>query len=262
MPFSPSAAVCFLLAVIIFVVPSIRRAVFAILRVGFVFIVIGGAAGGIVMIMNNETIFEEPGTRPRVLRFLTMNSAAASKDGSGAVTCDLSKPVIAQPDLPSTPEEGHRHHPHAAPKQPRPATTSTPAAGEAPEDSYPELVMRTYPGLPRRKLYQLARETVDSLGGWKVTAANPAAYTLECVYTARLFSLEDDVRITVRPDGSIDVCSRSGSARPDSTSLLRFFPGDLGANIGHIKEFYEALDPKTDAAYQEEQQRENAQQPR
>ena len=57
------------------------------------------------------------------------------------------------------------------------------------------------------------------------------------------------------------MCSLSGLARPDATSILRYFPGDLGANIGHIKEFYEALEPKMDEVYKEEQDSENAKKP-
>ena len=70
------------------------------------------------------------------------------------------------------------------------------------------------------------------------------------------------MRITIDPSGDIEVCSRSGLARPDATSILRFFPGDLGANIGHIKEFYEALEPKMDEVYKEEQDKQNAKKPR
>ena len=43
--------------------------------------------------------------------------------------------------------------------------------------------------------------------------------------------------------------------------MLRYFPGDLGANIGHIKVFYETLEPKMDEVYKEEQDKQNAKKP-
>jgi hypothetical protein len=69
------------------------------------------------------------------------------------------------------------------------------------------------------------------------------------------------VRITVTPKGDVELCSRSGTERKGSTSLLGVFPGDFGANIGHIKQFYETLEPKMDEVYKEEQEKENAKKP-
>jgi hypothetical protein len=123
------------------------------------------------------------------------------------------------------------------------------------------LILRGYPGISRDKLFQLSQETVSSLGGWKIAKSDPASFTLNCIYTSRILKLEDDVRITVQPSGNIDVCSRSGTARPDATSMLRYFPGDLGANVGHIKQFYETLEPKMDEVYKEEQDKQNAKKP-
>jgi len=124
------------------------------------------------------------------------------------------------------------------------------------------LIRRSFPGLSRQKLFQLSVDTINSLGGWKIVKADPHNFTIDCIYRTRLFGWEDDVRIAILPSGDIDVCSRSGTARPDSTSILRWFPGDLAANIGHIKEFYETLEPKMDAVYKEEQDKENAKKPR
>jgi hypothetical protein len=73
--------------------------------------------------------------------------------------------------------------------------------------------------------------------------------------------MDDDVRITISSKSEIDVCSRSGTARPDSTSLLRYIPGDLAANLGHIKQFYEAIEPRMDAIYKAQQDKENAKKP-
>jgi len=129
------------------------------------------------------------------------------------------------------------------------------------DDIYPELIRRGFPGISRQKLFQLSQDTINSLGGWKIVKSDPRSATLDCIYTSRIFKWEDDVRITIEPSGEIDVCSRSGTARPDATTMLRYFPGDLGANIGHIKEFYETLEPKMDEVYKEEQDKENAKKP-
>ena len=129
------------------------------------------------------------------------------------------------------------------------------------DDVFPELIRRGYPGIPRPELFKLSQDTVNSLGGWRIVKADPWTYTIDCIYTPRYFKLEDDVRITVDQSGDIEVCSRSGLARPDNTSLLRYFPGDLGSNVGHIKDFYEALEPKMDEVYQQEQEKQNAKKP-
>ncbi len=120
---------------------------------------------------------------------------------------------------------------------------------------------RGFPGIPRQKLFELSQQTVNSLGGWKVVRADPRSFTLDCLYTTRIFGWQDDVRITVTPRGEIDLCSRSEIGLPGSTSWLRFFPGDLGANIGHIKQFYETLEPRMDEVYKQEQERQNAKKP-
>ena len=74
------------LALLVFV-PILRRLLGLIVRLAVFFIAVGIVAAGVTMIMNNETIFERPGLGQHVVRFLTMNSAAASQTGSGAVTC-------------------------------------------------------------------------------------------------------------------------------------------------------------------------------
>jgi hypothetical protein len=130
-----------------------------------------------------------------------------------------------------------------------------------PDDSFPELMRRSFPGIPRAQLFQLSKDVVNSLGGWKIVGENPGAGTLDCIYTSRILGMEDDVKITIMQNGEIDLCSRSGTARPDSTSLWRYFPGDFGANVGHIKQFYETLEPKMDAVYEQQQEKENAKKP-
>jgi len=240
-------------------IPILRRLLGLIIRLVIFLIAVGIAAAGVTMILNNETIFERPGFGQRVERFLTMNSAATSTTGSSAVTCDLEAPPP-----PPTPAAAPSKHAARKPAVPEFQTTRNDLSAASPatlNDVFPELIGRGYPGISRDKLFQLSQDTVNSLGGWRIAKASPSNYTLDCIYTSRLLKLEDDVRITVQPSGDIDVCSRSGLARPGNTSPLRFFPGDLGANVGHIKEFYEALEPKMDEVYKEEQDKQNAKKP-
>ena len=229
--------------------PFFRRLVFALVRIAIALIAAFVAIAGVSMLMNNETIFEKPGARARISRFLTQNRAATSEKGLGTATCKW-------PDEP------------AATATPAPAAEPTLTPGAAArsdsaetEDVYPELMTRSFPGISRQKLFDLSQQIVNSLGGWKIVKSDPHAGTLECVYTSRILEAEDDVRITLTPKGDIDLCARSGTERPGSTSLLGIFPGDFGANIGHIKQFYETLEPKMDQVYKEEQEKENAKKP-
>jgi hypothetical protein len=246
------------LAILIFI-PPLRRIFTLLIRLAVFLLAVAIIGAGVTMILNDETIFEKPGVGMRVTRFVTMNSAAASSTGSSAVTCDPTRP---QPEL--TPGET------AAPKpakedqsgEPQMTRNKIPTGVPAPlDDVFPELIRRGYPGIPRPELFKLSQDTVNSLGGWRIVKADPSTYTIDCIYTPRYFKLEDDVRITVDQSGDIEVCSRSGLARPDNTSLLRYFPGDLGSNVGHIKDFYEALEPKMDEVYQQEQEKQNAKKP-
>src|ERR1700688_506236 len=99
-------------------VPILRRLFGLIIRLGIFFVAVGIVAAGVTMILNNETIFERPGIGQRVERFITMNSAAASQTGSGAVTC-----VIEVPPPPPTPAAEAKPHKHAAKKEPETQTT-------------------------------------------------------------------------------------------------------------------------------------------
>ncbi len=239
-------------------IPILRRLLGLIFRLAIFFIAVGVVAAGVTMILNNETIFERPGLGQRVERFLMMNSAAASATGSSAVTC-----VMENPAPPPTAAAAPRKHAakKAAP-EPQDTRVDVSKAEPAPiDDVFPELIRRSFPGISRDKLFQLSTDTVKSLGGWRIDKSSPSNYTLDCIYTSRIFKLEDDVRITIDPSGDVEVCSRSGMARPGTTSMLRFFPGDLGSNIGHIKEFYETLEPKMDEVYKEEQDKQNAKKP-
>ena len=233
-------------------VPFLRRLVFALLRIAIALAAAFIAIAGISMLMNNETIYEKPGAKARFIRFITEDHAATSEKGLGTATCkwpDEPTPAATPAAAPTT----------EAAKSATPGAAASPSAED--EDVYPELMTRSFPGISRQKLFDLSQQTANSLGGWKVVKADPRAGTLDCIYTSRIIGAEDDVRITVTPRGDIDLCSRSGTARPGSTSILGFFPGDFGANIGHIKQFYETLEPKMDEVYKEEQEKENAKKP-
>jgi hypothetical protein len=244
------------IAALIFI-PILRRLLGLIIRLAVFFVAVGIVAAGVTMILNNETIFERPGLGQRVERFLTKNSAAASQTGSGSVTCAMESP-------PPPPPTAVASHKRAAKKESEPQTTRNDVSKAEPaplDDVFPELIRRSFPGISREKLFQLSTDTVKSLGGWRIDKSSPSNYTLDCIYTSRIFKLEDDVRISIDPSGDVEVCSRSGMARPDTTSMLRYFPGDLGSNIGHIKQFYETLEPKMDEVYKEEQDKQNAKKP-
>jgi hypothetical protein len=238
-------------------IPILRRLLGLIIRLAVFFVAVGIAAAGVTMILNNETIFERPGFGQRVERFLTMNSAASSTTGSSSVVCVMENPLPPPPTAAEA--KAHKRGPKKEPESQDTRNDLSKASPASIDDVFPELIRRGFPGISRDKLFQLSTDTVNSLGGWKIVKSGN--YTLDCVYTSRIFKLEDDVRIIVDPSGDIEVCSRSGLARPGTTSMLRYFPGDLGSNVGHIKQFYETLEPKMDEVYKEEQDKQNAKKP-
>jgi len=84
---TPTVIVAALVAIAVLIfVPHIFR---LLVRLATFFIPVAIAVMGIAMIMNDETIFERPGAAQRVVRFVTMNSAAASQSGSGSVICQM-----------------------------------------------------------------------------------------------------------------------------------------------------------------------------
>ena len=229
--------------VVLFVRP-IRRFVGVLIRIGFALGATALAIFAVGVLLNGETIYEKPGIEARAIHFVTTNSAATSDKGLGSAECHW-------PDQPPTP---------AAARTPAPAPS--PVAGASPaatppeeEDAYPELQTRAFPGISRQKLFEMSQETVNSFGGWKIVKADPRDFTIDCVYTARFTASEDDIRIIITPKSEIQVCARSGSARPNATGIGTLFPGDLGANDGHIKLLYETLEPKMDKVYEEEQEK-------
>jgi Protein of unknown function (DUF1499) len=277
------AAVIVLVILMIFV-RFIRRLVFILIRLAIFFVASAVAITGLAILMNNETIFEKPGPQARIIRFLTMNSASTTAKGDGTATCnwELGQNGSAVPAAAETPEAEPetKSHRREKPKperkksaEPTPTSAAAASPGASPsataegaaapaENYYDELMTRGFPGISRQQLFELSHQVVDSLGGWKIVNADPHSYTLDCLYTSRIFGFQDDIRITVTPKAEIELCSRSETSRPDSNSWLKFFPGDFGANIAHIKQFYETLEPKMDEVYKEQQEKENAKKPR
>jgi len=243
------------LALIIFI-PFFRSMLRGLLRFSFLIVVIFLAAAGSAILMNNETIFDRPGTKQRLVRFLSVDSAATSEKGLGDAPCLIDKHLAeAKP-------EGGAQESHAKAKKkkeaiaqaaaPQPSATPTPAPDEE-ANLYDELMMRNYiceddtpVAIPRGKLLEMVQQTISELKGWKLIDTDPRTGVLNCVYTTRVFGFEDDIRIAVTPKSDVDICSQSKVGEPGSGSLLGFFHGDLGANMGHIKQFYAALKPKTD----------------
>ncbi len=246
---------------VLILVPLVRRIVALLLTLGIALGATAVALFGLALLMNNVAIDEQPGIQVRIFRFLSVDRAATSATGASLAPCpegaESSEERLksAGEGSPARAAKTRRER-SAVGGQPLAKAPEASAPGERQED-YPELVRRGYPGLPRAKLLALARETVNQLGGWKVVKEEPRSYTLECVYTTRLLRFEDEVRIVITPRGEIDLCSHSG--RGEETGGLRRWLGigDFGANIGHIKEFYSALEPMVDAAYKEEERRQS-----
>ncbi len=250
-----------LIALIVFV-RFFRSLLSGLFRFAFLLAVIFLAIAGTAILMNNETIFDRPGAKLRATRFLTKNSAATSENGWGDAPCILDKPAIEQ----RAKEEEARaklkkkqEAEAAAAGQPtamataEPTATPTPTQEEIDANLYDELMTRNYicegdtpVAIPRAKLLDFVQQTIAELKGWKLINIDQRTGVLYCIYTSRLLGLEDDVRITITPKSEVALCSQSKVGEPESGSLLGFFPGDFGANIGHIKQFYAALKEKTD----------------
>ncbi len=246
-------SVAFILALIF--IPILRRIIGVLLTIGISLLAIGSAVFGFAVLMNNVSINERPGMHARIRRFLTVNWAATSDKGLGSVTCEQTEKsagevVEAAAEKTTEPKGRRKEAKLAATPTPTPSATATPEAG-AEEEIYPELVQRGYPGIPRPTLFKLAEATVNEQAGWKIVKSDPKDFTLDCIYTTRLFHWNDDVKIVVTPRGEIHLCSHSNAGK-----------GDFGANIAHVKEFYTAVEPKIDQAYKEEEKKQNAQPPK
>jgi hypothetical protein len=246
------------LALIIFV-RFFRSLISGLFRFAFLLVVIFLAAAGTAMLVNNETIFDRPGAKQRTVRFLTQDSAATSEKGYGDAPCILDQPAAeqrakedeARAKLKKKQDEAAQAA--AAPGAPVPTATPTPSPEEIDANLYDELMTRNYicegdtpVAIGRAKLLELVQQTIAELKGWKLVGIDNRTGVLNCVYTAPVLGVEYDVRLAVTPRSEVAICSQSKSGEPQSGSLLGFFPGDFGANMGHIKQFYAALKAKTD----------------
>jgi hypothetical protein len=260
------------LALLIFV-PFVRSIISALIRTGFLLLVVFLAVFGSSMLLNNETVFDRPGWKLRAARFLTVDWAATSVNGKGDAPCTADKHAVES--KPETPAETHQTKGKkkkeagaqvAAASEP--TATPTPAGQAEDENLYDELMTRNYicegdtpVAIPRAKLLEMVQQTITELKGWKLASTDPRTGMLNCVYSTRVLGFEDDVKIVVTPHSDVELCSQSKKGEPGSHSVLGFFHGDFGANIGHIKEFYAALKPKTDLYCKELEQKQKPKNP-
>ena len=241
------------LALVIFV-GFFRSILSALIRLAFLIAVIFLAFAGTAMLMNNETIFDRPGWKQRAIKFLTEDSAATSEKGLGDAPCALDKHGAEQRAKEDEARAKLKKKQEVAQANaPQPTAAPTPAAGAEEENLYDELMTRNYicegdmpVAIGRARLLEMVQQTIAELKGWKLINIDPRTGVLNCVYTTRVFGFEDDIRIAVSPRSEVAICSQSKVGEPDSSSLLGFFHGDFGANMGHIKQFYAALKEKTD----------------
>jgi len=253
-----------------------------ILRIVFFLLMVAIIAIGIAIIQNGVPIANTtPGLAARMRRFMTVDWAATSTDGDGLAQCasmdELAarKPIVPEPHVVmavARPRIIHhrrrRRHSRrmAAVSTPMPSPVATPARSPAAPtatgtpaangsgapvetDNYPELVRHSYPGIPPEQLFQMAAATAVSIPQWTVEAVNPGDMTINAIYHTRLLPLKNDIRIVVTGLSEVDVCSESRVGEPGVNSVASLFPGDLGANIGHIQQFYVALAPMVAQVY-------------
>jgi|SRR5579872_83864 len=237
------------IALLIFV--RFFRSMFSgLLRFAFLIVVIFLATAGTAILMNNETIFDRPGWKQRAITFMTQNSAATSEKGAGDAQCEIDKHAVA-PSAEAARAQAKKKKElaqAAGAAGAQPSATPTPAGEAEDENLFDELMTRNYiceggdtpVAIPRAKLLEMVQQTIAQLRGWKLIDSDPRTGVLNITHTSRVLGLEDDIRIAVTPHSDVEICSQSKG------ELLGFFPGDFGANIGHIKEFYAALKDKTD----------------
>jgi len=100
------------------------------------------------------------------------------------------------------------------------------------KEAYPDLAPIVV-ALPPDQAFAQAVQAAESLPGWKVTSADPAAGRIEATDTSRIFHFVDDVVIRVRPDAA--------GSRIDIRSRSRDGLGDLGVNAKRVRAYGEAL---------------------
>jgi len=235
-----------ILALLIFV-PFFRSMISGLLRFAFLIVVIFLAIAGSAILMNNETVFDRPGWKQRATRFVTMNYAATSQKGIGDAPCEIDQHAQAAA-AEEVAGKSRRKKEVAQAAAPQPSASPSPAGESEDENLYDELMTRNYicegldtpVAIPRAKLLEMVQQTIAELSGWKLIDTDPKTGVLNITHSSRVLGHEDDIRIAVTAHSDVEICSQSKG------EVLGFFPGDFGANIGHIKEFYAALKPKTD----------------
>jgi hypothetical protein len=107
-------------------------------------------------------------------------------------------------------------------------------------DAFRPLVRQHYPDLrpltlpePPDDLFTRALALARAQRGWTVTHVDRRARMFEAVATSRIFRLQDDIVVRVRPEAD--------GARLDMRSRSRTLRGDLGANAERIRHFLGAL---------------------
>jgi uncharacterized protein (DUF1499 family) len=80
--------------------------------------------------------------------------------------------------------------------------------------------------------FTAAKAAIESFG-WQVTAADPAAGTIEATDTSRIFRFVDDIAVRMRPLAT--------GTRVDVRSKSRVGKGDMGANAARIRRLRDAL---------------------
>ncbi len=245
----------------VFAAIFMRRALRVLFGIAMFAVSLAIIIGGVAILMNNVSLSGPPGPTMRLRRFLTVDWAATSDHGDGAAACAdaaqlLARAPAAQPrrEARRVRRAAERARVESTPGAPLvPGAGAAGGAGASASNDYPELMRQAYPGIPPERLLQTVATTVAGLPGWEVVKSDPKTFTIDAVYRTRMFGFADDVRIVVTPRNEVDVCSRSRVGEPGEHSPMGFFPGDFGANIGHIKELYAAMGPAMDEAYRQEE---------
>ena len=194
------------IALLIFV-PFMRSLLSGLIRFSFLIAVLFLAIAGSAILMNNETPFDRPSTRQRILRFLTEDSAATSEKGYGEAPCIFDQPAAEQRAKEEAARAKQQKKAEAASPAPAPApsgqstleisaqptATPTPSPDQIDADLYDELMTRNYiceldtpVAIPRAKLLDMVQQTIAELKGWKLIGIDPHTGILNCVYTTQV----------------------------------------------------------------------------
>ncbi len=260
------------LGTLIIFVPFFRSMFRGLLRFSFLIVTIFLAMAGVAILMNNETIFDHPSAQQRIVRFVARNSAATSENGWGDAPCSFDKPSKEDDTHAKSKKKQDEAAQTAAQAgaqgTAQPTATPTPSPEDIQANLYDELMTRNYIcegdtpiAIGRAKLMEFVQQTIAELNGWKLINIDQRTGIVYCVHTSRILGLEDDVRILVTPKSDVEICSQSKAGEPQSGSLLGFFPGDFGANMGHIKQFYAAMKDKADQYCKELEQKQKPKAP-